>query len=340
MRNQIRYIAAAVVVVAGIAIIVATQGSAKKPSATPTTTTTTKSSTGPIAPLTGLPDPSGSALKRPALVIKVEDDTNSLPQWGVDQADVVYEEIINGGIPRLAAIFNQNAPTLVGPIRSVRPTDTQIVDPIGGIFAFSGGAPYAIASISTAPVKQIQESNAGSAMFRDNSRQAPYNLFGSAAALFALGAGSKPVPPVPLFQYRPLGQGAVGTPVSKFVVNFPSIYPMTWTWDTTTHSWDRSTQFAGPDYTGNHVRESPKNVIVTYVNYVNGVGAFTSYANLQSGGVADVFTDGKEIVGTWARHSPTTPIEYLNAKGKAIRLTPGQTWVELLNNGAPVTVTH
>lgn len=340
MRNQLRYIIAAVVVVAGIIIIiVASQSSPKKSGPTTTATTTTAKSTVPIAPLTGLPDPSGTALKRSALVIKVEDDTNALPQWGIDQADVIYEEIINGGIPRLATIFNQNAPARVGPIRSVRPTDTQIVFPIGGIFAYSGGAPYAISSISTAPVKQVDESSAGAAMFRDPSRSAPYNLFGSAALLFALGGGT-PVPPTPLFQYRPQGQSAVGVAVSKFVVNFPSIYPMTWTWNATTNSWDRSTQFAGPDYTGNHVRESPKNVIVNYVNYVNGVGAFTSYANLQSGGVAEVFTDGKEIVGTWARHSQSSPIQYLDAKGKAIRLTPGQTWVELLDNGAAVNVTH
>lgn len=338
MRNQLRYIIAAVIVVAGIVIIVATQGSTKKSGSTTTTTTTAKSTVA-IAPLTGLPDPSRTALKRSALVIKVEDDTNALPQWGIDQADVIYEEIINGGIPRLAAIFNQNAPARVGPIRSVRPTDTQIVFPIGGIFAFSGGAAYAIASISTAPVKLVDESSAGAAMFRDSSRSAPYNLFGSAAQLFALGGGA-PVPPTPLFQYRPLGQSAVGVAVSKFVVNFPSIYPMTWTWNALTKSWDRSTQFAGPDYTGNHVRESPKNVIVNYVNYVNGVGAFTSYANLQSGGVAEVFTDGKEIVGTWARHSKSSPIQYLDSKGHGIRLTPGQTWVELLDNGAPVIVTH
>ncbi len=338
MRNQLRYIIAAAVVLVGVVVIIATQGSSKK-SGSSTTTSTTAHAAAAVAPLTGLPDPSGVARKRPALVIKIEDDTNSLPQWGVDQADVVYEEIINGGIPRLAAVFNQNAPARVGPIRSVRPTDTQIVFPIGGIFAFSGGAPYALASIATAPVKLVNESSAGAAMFRDPSRVAPYNLYGSAAALFALGGGS-PVPPQPLFQYRPAGQGAVGTPVSKFVVNFPSIYPMTWTWDAVTKSWDRSTQFAGPDYTGNHVRESPKNVIVNYVNYVNGVGAFTSYANLQSGGVAEVFTDGKEIVGTWARHSQSSPIQYLDAHGKAIRLTPGQTWVELLDNGAPVAVTH
>jgi len=70
---------------------------------------------------------------------------------GIDQADVVYEEIVNGGITRLAAIFNSHAPAKVGPVRSVRPTDTQVVWPLGGIFAYSGGAPYAVASISTVP---------------------------------------------------------------------------------------------------------------------------------------------------------------------------------------------
>src|SRR5665213_3456900 len=100
MRNQIRYIVAAVVVIVGIVIIiVASQGSSKKATVT-TVTTTTKPVGGPIAPLTGLPDPSGTALTRPALTVKIENDINSLPQWGVDQADVVYEEIVNGGITR------------------------------------------------------------------------------------------------------------------------------------------------------------------------------------------------------------------------------------------------
>ena len=142
MRNQTRYIVAALVVVIGVVVIVATQGSSKKASG-PTTTTTAKPTVA-IAPLSGLPDPSGTALTRPALTVKIENDPNSHPQWGVDQADVVYEEIVNGGITRLAAVFNQNAPAKIGPVRSVRPTDTSIVWPLGGIFAYSGGAQYAI----------------------------------------------------------------------------------------------------------------------------------------------------------------------------------------------------
>jgi hypothetical protein len=339
MRNQLRYIIAAVIVVAGIiVIIVATQGSPKK-AAGPTTTTTTKS-TALIAPLTGLPDPSGTALKRPALIVKIENDPNSLPQFGVDQADVVYEEIVNGGITRLAAVFNQNAPAKIGPVRSVRPTDTSIVWPLGGIFAFSGGAQYAIDSISTAPVKLITEGVAGPAMYRDPNRVAPYNLYGITPKLFAFGG--KPVPPRPLFVYRPLGQAAVGTTVSLFTVPFPSEYPVTWTWDTVTHSWDRSTVFGGLDYTGTHTRMSPKNVIVMHINYVNGLGTMASYADLVSGGVVNVFTDAKEITGTWARpnHDKTKALVYLDSKGKAIHLTPGQTWVELLDNGPALTIKH
>ena len=100
-----------------------------------------------VAALTGLPDPTAVTKRRSALTIKMDNTPQAHPQYGVNRADVVYEEIVNGGITRLAAIFNSHAPIKVGPVRSVRPTDTQVVWPLGGIFAYSGGAPYAVASI-------------------------------------------------------------------------------------------------------------------------------------------------------------------------------------------------
>jgi hypothetical protein len=310
-------------------------------SATPATTTTTASTTTtvppPDAPLTGLPDPSGASLTRPALTIKIENTPEALPQWGIDQADVVYEEIVNGGITRLAAIFNSKAPGKVGPVRSVRPTDTQVVWPLGGIFAFSGGAAYAIASIETAPVKLVDESSAGTAMFRDPDLEAPHNLFARAPLLFAFKG--TPTPPPALFTYRSATQKADGTVVSSFVVPFPSIYPVTWTWDNATSSWDR-TLFGMADVTGTGARESPKNVVVMYVNYVNGIGTENSYADLQGSGTADIFSDGREVTGTWSRGpSKADIIQYHDAAGTTIALTPGQTWVELLNDGATLSVT-
>src|SRR5580658_1977202 len=227
-----------------------------KASGAPTTsTTTTTAPPPPTAPLTGLPDPSGTALTRPALTIKVENTPEALPQWGIAQADVVYEEIVNGGITRLAAIFNSQAPTKVGPVRSVRPTDTQVVWPLGGIFAYSGGAPYAVDSIETVPsLTLVNETQAGDAMFRDNALEAPHNLFAVAPLLFAFKG--KPTPPPALFQYRTSTQKVVGPKVARFIVPFPSIYPVTWTWDTATLSWDR-TLFGMADITGTGQRESP-----------------------------------------------------------------------------------
>jgi hypothetical protein len=323
------------VVVAVVVVVILVHGKKTK-AATPTTTTTTTLKP-PTAPLTGLPDPTGVSLTRPALTVKIENTPEALPQWGVDQADVVYEEIVNGGITRLAAIFNSQAPEKVGPVRSVRPTDTQVVYPLGGIFAFSGGAQYAINSISTAPVKLVDESSAGTAMFRDLTLEPPHNLFAVAPLLFAFKG--TPVPPPALFTYRTNTKPVVGSTVASFVVGFPSIYPVTWTWDATTASWDR-TLFGKADVTGTGVRESPKNVIVMNVNYVNGIGTENSYADLQGSGTAEVFTYGKEITGKWSRGASMADVlQYDTVGGKPIGLTPGQTWVEILDNGAPVTVT-
>jgi len=338
MRKYVLMVVAIVLIAAAVVAYAHTKRSDGAATTTTTSTTTTTAPTYPTAPLTGLPDPTGVSLTRPALTVKIENTPEALPQWGISEADVVYEEIVNGGITRLAAIFNSHAPTKVGPVRSVRPTDTQVVWPIGGIFAFSGGAPYAIDSIETAPVKLIDEDAAGAAMFRDPDLEAPHNLFASAPALFAFKG--TPTPPPALFSYRTASAKPVGAPVTKFVVPFPSIYPVTWTWDSATNSWDR-TLFGQPDVTGTGQRESPKNVIVMYVNYVNGIGTENSYADLQGSGTVMVFSGGKEIVGTWSRGSSKADIiQYLTSSGAPIRLTPGQTWVELLNDGTALSITR
>jgi hypothetical protein len=334
MRKYLILLAVLVVVGAGVVAY----PHLKSKAATPTTTTTKPVPHYPNAPLTGLVDPSRSALARPALTVKIENTPEALPQWGVDQADVVYEEIVNGGITRLAAVFNSQAPAKIGPVRSVRPTDTQVVWPLGGIFAYSGGAAYAVASISTAPVKLIDESSAGTAMFRDPNLYAPHNLFAVASALFAFKG--TPTPPPALFSYRPSTAKVVGAKVTSFVVPFPSIYPVTWTWNATTTTWDR-TLFGKADVTGTGVRESPKNVVVMFVTYVNGIGTESSYANLQGSGQVEIFSGGREVRGTWSRGpSKADVVQYKTATGGTITLTPGQTWVELLNTGTTVTVTR
>ncbi|MGB7103982.1 MAG: DUF3048 domain-containing protein [Acidimicrobiales bacterium] len=301
----------------------------------PTTTTTVPKV--PVAPLTGLPDPTRATRDRSALTIKIDNTPEAMPQSGIQDADVIYEEIVEGGITRLAAIFNSHVPTMVGPVRSVRRTDREIVFPIGGIFACSGGAEYALRSIATAPVKVFDEANSGAAMFRVSDREAPHNLF--ANGQLWMKKDGKPRPPPALFKYLPAGESAHGPKVSSFVVNFEAGYAVTYTWDTRSRSWDRSI-FGAPDVSANGVRLSPKNVIVMTVNYVGGAGVIDSYAQLVGSGPVEVFTGGVVQHGTWYRANLRHRAYYKNLQGKTIELNPGQTWVELLATGEGVTITR
>ncbi|MEI6709353.1 MAG: DUF3048 domain-containing protein [Actinomycetota bacterium] len=295
-----------------------------------TTTTTTTTIPFPIAPLSGVVDTTRLSITRPSLLVKVENTPDALPQWGIELADVVYEEIVNGGITRLAVVFNSQVPAKIGPVRSVRPTDTQIVWPLGGLFAFSGGARYAINSIRESPTKLITEGTPGSGMFRDPHRYAPHNLYAHGNPLFKFKA--LPTPPPALFQYLKKGQKVKGKSVSQVMVPFPSIYPVTWSWNKVTKSWDR-TLFGKADITGTGVRESPKNLVVMEAKYVNGIGTMSSYANLQGWGFVQVFMNGKEVDGMWSRGaSKADVIQYKTMTGKPLLMNPGQTWVELLDS--------
>ena len=132
--------------IAAVAAVVALAASAcggGSGAATPKRTTTTTAATTttvavPVAPLTGLADPSGASLTRPALSVKVENTDAARPQAGIDQADVLYEEVVEGNITRFIAIFNSTVPDVIGPVRSVRQEDPDIVWPLGGVFAYSG----------------------------------------------------------------------------------------------------------------------------------------------------------------------------------------------------------
>jgi hypothetical protein len=309
-------------------------------------TTTTSSSTTTtvrvvhhrrVAALTGLPDPTAVTKRRSALTIKMDNTPQAHPQYGVDKADVVYEEIVEGGITRLAAIFNSRLPTKVGPVRSVRRTDREIVFPIRGIFAFSGGAQYAVSSIETAPVKLIDESNAGGAMFRDPTRPPPHNLFANAAAL--MKEGGKVYSPPPLFTYVAQKAPPVGAPVGSFTVNFLSGFAVSYQWDGKTHDWLR-TIFGAPDVTATGVRVAPTNVVVMSVKYRGGVGVEGSYAQLVGSGPVEVFSDGRLQKGFWHRSNIGRATAYRTAKGKVIKVRPGQTWVELLAVGETVSASR
>ncbi len=317
---------AALVVIVGVVIAVVASGGSNHKAV-------------PSAPLTGLPDPDGIANHRFAITVKVN-NTDARPQAGIDQADVVYEEVVETGITRLAAMFNSHAPDKVGPVRSVRRTDQSVVWPVGGVFVYSGGAQYAIDSIDTAPVKQLDETRAGSMMFRDppDSSFAPYNLWAHVDQMFRQVQNAPPVPPPPLFVYRGPKDKVSPAALGSVHVGFAGGYDVTWTWDPQKQTWLRTTHApAAPDVDAEGVRISAANVVVLFVNYQGGVGVEGSEAQLIGKGSAIVFTAGGEIKGTWSRSTKNEPEKLTDAQGNEIKLTPGKTWVELPDVSYSVT---
>jgi hypothetical protein len=304
--------------------------------ATTTTAPPVTSAPVPVAAETGLPDPTGQSSTRPALWVKIENTPVARPQTGLDQADVVYEQVTEAGITRFISLFNSQVPDVVGPIRSTRAMDSDVAAPLGGVFAYSGGIPQSVALISHAPVAAVDETAAGAAMFRDKSKKAPHNLYGHGADLLGLGAG-QPTPIPPLFSYLPAGQAFSGDPVSSFTVDFDAPYAPTYTYDAASHHWLRS--IGTTPFTASSGQQiAPTNVIVQYVPCCLPVPEGGIYITVGSG-EAWVFSDGKVVKGTWSRDDRSQVTKFLDANGRPIQLNPGPTWVEFVPNGENVDVT-
>jgi len=328
----------AIVALVGVVALAACGGSkheAKKPPASARPVTKKAR----VAPLTGVTDTNG-ANGRCAITVKIDNTEAGHPKYGVEDADVIYEEVVEGGYTRLAAIFNSHTPDRVGPVRSVRKTDQSIVWPIGGVFVYSGGAQYAIDSINTAPVVQLDETRAGPLMFRDDSRHPPYNLYAHVNLMYGK-CGTQPAPPPPLFTYRAAKAPSRGVPATSVHVGFLSGFDVTWTWDPASGTWKRQI-FGEPEMGASGQPLAPKNVVVMFVSYVGGDPSLANIgaeAVLTGQGRAMVFTGGKQITGTWSRPDKSRPARLLDAAGRPIALTPGQTWVELPDTSYTVTKT-
>lgn len=302
----------------------------EKKTAVTTSTTTTVKKKEEIAPLTGLVDETGLADTRPALAVKIGNNAEARPQAGINEADIIYEEIVEGGVTRYMAIFNSQVPTRVGPVRSVRGMDPNIALNWGGIFAYSGGASQNETKIKgTKGIVALNETAAGDGMKRDSARGAPNNLYVQTATMFV--KGGTPIPPRAQFTYSKKTI-TVGDAALKFEIGFKSGFACTWQYDAVTNKYLR---FYGTkpvvDQEGKQVAAS--NVVVQTIVYPSESEGVTTGT-----GKVQIFRDGKMVTGTWNRPSNSNPAEYLDAAGTKIALTPGQTWVELASASTPVTL--
>ena len=337
----------AVVLALLLAVSVAACGGGKKDARPTTTTTEPDPTTTTVAPdpafLTGLPQDDRNKQDRPALVVKIDNAPEARPQAGLDAADVVYEEVVEGGIVRFLAVFHSKDAASVGPVRSVRPVDPEIVTPLKGLFAYSGGTPQFVSLIKRAPVTLVGFDELTKAYTKRKGRPAPHNLFTSTEALYKGGRAGTPPPP-PLFTFLPSNQPfgvAGGSPLTSFTVQMGGPTTALWTWDEGPGVWRRTTN-GTPHVVDGGPQLGFANVIIQFVRYTNTsardpAGFPVPTAQVIGNGDVWVLSGGRVVKGKWAKPNAAAITQYTDAGNLPIALRPGTTWIALAPIGAPTT---
>lgn len=322
----------AVVLVTGIAACSKDKQKSTAPSTTTEAATTTEgpttTATPPVlAPLLGQPPDNAALIARPALALKVDNSPEGQPHAGLNNADLVFEIKVEGGISRLMEVFHSRDAGQVGPIRSARRSDLDLLAMFGKpLFGWSGAADDVVEVTNATPwIKNVNWNAAQSAYARVKGRAAPHNLMTNTANLFPLAEPGEPAPTA-IFSYLAQGEtNASAVPMAGFSESFGTT-GSEWVWRDDVHQYLRW-EYGRPHATDNG-QAWANNVVVVQVPYIEGA---IPVAQTLGNGSAWVMTQGGVVRGTWTRADRTQPFTLTAADGTPMKLAPGRTWVEVLD---------
>ena len=334
----------------GGAALLAACGGKDKPPAEPTGTVTTAKAAPEttalrpaVFPLTGRPVDDPARATRPALTIKIDNAPAARPQSGLDAADLVFEEVVEGGVVRFAAVFHSSDAGSIGPVRSVRAEDAVLVSPLRGYFVYSGGNPIFNAIIQKAPVGLVSEEAQPAFFNRRRDKRSPYNLYTSTGAIYGKAPARNEVPPA-FFSYRAAGQplGGGATPARELNLTMGERTMTAWSYDDQSGRWLRTTN-GTPHVLEGGARLSFPNIVIQSCRYqptsvIDASGANSPEAVLVGDGEAWVLSGPALAKGRWSRPDAGAVTSYVDGGGQPLLLQPGPTWVMLAPVGAPSVV--
>lgn len=298
------------------------------PSATPSPTPT-PSPTKPslLSPLTGKP----VAKLLPVIAVKVDNAALARPQWGLDQADVVYEEAVEGRTTRFVAIYSSQNAAEIGPVRSVRESDVELLRMYGKVgFAFSGGNRGVLAGVrASGAVYEVSRNNHPAAYENRGRRRDAYNYVTSSDKLLRYAPDAAVAKDIG-FRFGALPKG--GKPGKQASLTWSGFARTSWVWNPAKKVYLRYMD-GRPAMLRNGKQQSAPTVVIQYCSvrnsrYSDVSGTPSPYTTTTGSGNVVVLRDGKAFSGVWKRtgHGAT---RFLDAKGKDIKLRPGQVWVML-----------
>ena len=287
-------------------------------------------------PLTGTPLESADEIpNRPALAVKIPNNPQALPQTGLNEADVVFEEIINDGITRFAAVFHSQGSDPVGPIRSGRAQDVDILSNLNSpLLAWSGGNPGVTRVINNSTLTSLSYVGGyGNSYYRRDGRGgAPHNLFSSTDTLWELAPDEFAIPPQ-IFPYMLPGEVAEGDTASIIEIELDSIL-VRWDYDAASGRYLRS-EYGEPHMSELTGQVWADNVVVMLVEYRQStIDAKSPEAVTVGGGQLLIFADGVVRQGVWQRSSNLDTWNFFTDTTLSVPLglSEGRTWVELPRN--------
>jgi hypothetical protein len=281
--------------------------------------------------LTNLPGTNG-----PILAVKIDDTNAAHPQVGLNSADVIYIEQVEGGLTRLAAIFTDKIPDLIGPVRSARISDIEILEQYGRVgFAYSGAQSKMRPVLAAANLENISaERNPPSIYQSDKNRFAPTNMMLDAKALLkkTIEDEGKKIDTVKSVGWQ-FGKGSeLGKKLKSAVVKWPSAkYGITWS--DNEKRWLLT--FNGKPNLDSDGRQlgSPNFVIqkvsITDSIYGDKFGGVTPMSNTVGSGTGYLLRDGKITAINWQRPSPQVGTIWTLADGNVANFADGQVWIAL-----------
>jgi hypothetical protein len=300
------------------------------------------------APLTGrLVDP--AVARRHPIAVMIDDLSPARPQSGFNAASVVFQAPAEGGIPRYMMVFQDRIPKSVGPVRSARYYYIAWAAQWRAMYVHVGGSPQAMQTLAAQGQGQLVYNAdefrwGGKYLWRIGERLAPHNVYTDGKRLRQLlrrvGAADTQLAKAWRFRSdRPLAQRPVG---GRIDMGYPANH-IRYDYDRKTNTYRRTVTTEGPQVdAADGRRVAPKNVVIMLVQfgplYDGHPEKHRLEANVIGSGRAWVATNGRTINATWRKASLTGPLRFLDSKGRPVKLTIGQTFVQVLRTGSPITI--
>lgn len=289
--------------------------------------------------LSGIEVADESAISKPVTAIMIENSPSARPQSGLKQAEVVYEAIAEGGITRFLALYQQNKPGLIGPVRSLRMYYVDWLAPYQASAAHVGGSAAALAEIRNGSYRDIDQFFNSGSYWRASDRYAPHNVYTSFEKLDALNQVKGYTSSTFSSFARTDGKVSDAPNATSIAINFSSAwYNTAYTYNATDNTYQRSVG-GTPHLDREEGQIAPSVIIALHVNETTVMEDGYRQSIVTTGtGKTTIFQNGTVNEYTWRKTNRQSPLEIIDSENKPVSLGRGQTWIAAVpNNGGSVS---